>query len=167
MKKKLLIVIMILGTLLVISGLFFGVIKMDKKEKQKQQEQESTETLPNEDEIVEQITNTNPNIAKEHCLDNLCVTDLKIVKADESINIIKGYIKNTTQAPLEASFIDLTFNVDGIPTVQPCYYETIPAGETYVIEIHYENDKLLNVADYQVSRPTPEQLQKYKTELLD
>lgn len=165
MKKKILIIIMILGMLLVISGLFFGVVKMNKKEEQKKQ-QESTETLPNEDEIFEQITNTNPNIAKEHCLDNLCVTELKIVKADESINIIKGYIKNTTQAPLEASFIDLTFNVDGIPTVQPCYYESIPVGESYVIEIHYENDKLLNVDDYQVSRPTPEQLQKYKTELL-
>ena len=35
MKKKILIIIMILGMLLVISGLFFGVVKMNKKEEQK------------------------------------------------------------------------------------------------------------------------------------
>lgn len=90
----------------------------------------------------------NKAVSKEHCEDNICFDDVKIVKAlSADMVVFSGYIENKTDEVAEPT-VEFIFDVGSKKRVYKLDFKSIEGFGRKFFEYQTTDDNLMNTEDY-------------------
>lgn len=107
---------------------------------------------------------TSPKLQAQHCLSELCITELEIVNDSSNIEVVNGTLTNESNQTIPAGCFKVTFelNSDNI-TKNFCYLELKP-NQSVPLELQHQEKKLINAIDYKIEPLSKEELEQIKVE---
>jgi uncharacterized protein YxeA len=167
MKKKLIIILIILLIILIGLGIYsyttssLKINNTDNTNNTKVEEQDETSSIPRE-------TNDSKKITKEHCLDNFCVKDMKIVNEYDEYFSVTGTAYNKSNEAISKGLVKFVFNVDGEEKSILFYHDDMDANFSYDLEMHDNYKELVDADDYTIVKPSEtEEKEFYENNLID
>lgn len=112
------------------------------------------------------LSNIN-KIAEIHCLEGLCIRNLKIIEKDEYTKLLSGEFINKTNKNLKEGFININFNLGRDTLTFGLYYPNLTVNQVSPIEYHFNNDGLIKAENYDLTKPSNKEIQEYLSEFID
>lgn len=151
MKKNILaIIILLVGVSCIIGGLVLTTTEKPKENKPPVEEKQ--ETNP------DTIKNTNKELKKEKCLQNLCITDLEIAK-QVGIYSITATLQNKGETITEQAIALVFKTTDGSEVRKIQHISKLEKNASVPLEIQFtiEEQELMETADYKLEAATQEE----------
>ena len=154
MSKKIgMIVLTIGGILLLVGTILIGNKIIKKQEPQKESQKQIQEYVPNIDK------NESENLKKQHCLENLCIDELEVITDNNAnLSIVSGYLKNQSSQPAPKGYIKIIFTIGTETFEEILYHDEISGNGTYKLEWQHKNEQLVDAIDYKLETPTEEEI---------
>lgn len=112
---------------------------------------------------IKNIINSNPQLSSKHCLDTICIDELKIFYYKDQISSISGYIINEGTTRGDAC-VKIKFILPGKEETvdyNTCYYD-LGVDEKVPLETYFNEDKkdLVQATDYKLEYLSDEELKQ-------
>ena len=157
-KKKIGYTLVIVSLLIIILGTIFFLIDSNKT-KEKKEEKKTPE------EIVE--LEKNDNLKEEHCLENICLSNMVITGNYHEYYHASVDITNKTPQTIEKKYIKVLFEVDGKTQAKFWYVDSLATNESINLDIGLMDDTLLKATSYQLENPTAAEIAEQEALLVD
>lgn len=161
----------VISYILVIIGFFlivFGLVLNFNSDNQKNRHNSSLENINDSqlstkeiNEIYQKEYNHSSQISKKHCLNNLCILNIKIVYEYNSYGVITGDLINELDKPVSDGFINLNFYIDDKMEVLHFYHPSLNSKENIPLELQFTNYNILKAKDYKIEYPSEEEILEY------
>ena len=112
------------------------------------------------------LSNIN-KIAEIHCLEDLCIKNLKIIEENEYTKLLSGEFINKNSKEIEAGFVNINFKLEEKTITFGLYYPDLKPNQESPIEYHFTNNGLNKAENYDLTKPSNEELQEYYAAFVD
>lgn len=112
------------------------------------------------------LSNIN-KIAEIHCLEDLCIKNLKIIEENEYTKLLSGEFINKNSKEIEAGFVNINFKLEEKTITFGLYYPDLKSNQVSPIEYHFTNNGLNKAENYDLTKPSNEELQEYYSAFVD
>lgn len=169
-KKILILIIIVLIIILITIGVisFVNYSKESEKSSKKTSSDKKEEKKLTKEEIEEIYginTNDNSKLAKKHCLDGICITDLKITDLNGIECYLSANVKNETSSTITDKYIVLKFS-NGNENYSTWYYiSKLDSNEEFELQLGFSDSKVLTATDYEIVYAEGEELENYKAQV--
>ena len=154
MSKKLGIIVLGIGGLLLVIGIILVSVNAIKGEPPTKNKEQVEEYIPDVDK------NESEKLKEKHCLENICIDTLSVITDnDAKLSIVSGDLKNTSNQVIPAGYFKIVFTVGTETFDKMIYHGEIPANGVHPLEWQHNNEKLTQAPDYQLVKPTEAEIQ--------
>ena len=158
-QKKIGYILVIISLLIIILGTIFFLIDSKHKDSQKEEDKKTPE------EIIE--LEKNDNLKEEHCLENICLSNMTITGNYHEYYHASADITNKSNKTIENKYIKVLFEVDGKTEIKYWYIEKLDTNESINIDIGLQDNTLLKATSYQLENPTSAEIAEQEALLVD
>lgn len=151
MKRKIILLILIIGASLLLVGSILNTMV--------------SPTGSNNNSSKETPSKEKPSKLKEkHCLNGLCLTNVEIINDSSGIAVINGTITNISNETIPASCIKLIFELDQDSITKSICYLELKANQAVPLELQHQDKSLEKATDYKIEPFTSQELSQVKVE---
>lgn len=152
MKRKTIIIVLIIGASLLIIGSVLSILPKNDSSEGNGSKNSTTQK--------ETIKNTSEKLKADHCLAQVCITNVEIINDRSDMKVINGTLTNTFTEKAPASCLKLVFDIKGRTiTKNFCYLELEPKQSVPLELQHHEKD-IITAKDYKIEPLTEEEIAK-------
>ena len=112
------------------------------------------------------LSNIN-KIAEIHCLEDLCIKNLKIIEENEYTKLLSGEFINKNSENIKEGFVNINFKLGKETITFGLYYPDLKQNQESPIEYHFTNNGLNKAENYDLTKPSNEELQEYYSAFVD
>ncbi len=161
-KKKIAYILIIISVIIIISGTIIFLTGSNKNTK-------ANNTTETNDKTPEEIIELekNDNLNEEHCLDNVCLTNMAITGNYHEYYHASADITNKSNVTVEKKYIKVLFEVEGKTQIKYWYIDKLEVNETINIDIGLTDNTLLKATSYQLENPTAKEIAEQEALLVD
>lgn len=152
MKKILIIILLIIGIVLIAIGIGLTLSLPESKK-----EEISNEPSETNNENISNITEIN----RKHCLNSLCLSDVKIINYSPQFNIISGTITNESNEVLPSDCFKFIFEINEEIIEKNFCYPDMEAGISNELELQFTDPRVIHATDYSLQVLTEEEKKNF------
>jgi len=164
MKKKnitiIICIIILIGLVLLGSGIYASINKKDSIKKQSIESQEEMKSQDMIDKKYDRKRNKSEAMKEKHCLDKICITDIENTFESGSIGVISGNMINEGDSSIPAGYLKLSFTAENFEEKLIIYHAELPARKQIPLEIQHKNEKIVEATNVKIENPTPEEIKE-------
>lgn len=151
MKRKIILLILIIGASLLLVGSILNVMFPPSVSNSRPSKGTPSKEKPSK-------------LQEKHCLDALCLTKVEIINDSSGIAVINGTITNISNETIPANCIKLIFELEQDSITKSICYLDLQAYQTVPLELQHQDKNLKKATDYKIEPFSSQELSQVKVE---